>query len=477
MRPSARHSGIAMTLAALSLWFAPGTGTALGADPARPNVLFLLVDDLRPELACYGNGEVKTPNIDALAAAGVRFERAYCQYPLCNPSRTSMLTGRHPKTTGVLDNTAYFRDEHPDFVTLPQHFKANGYATLRTGKVFHGGIDDAGSWTEGGEAQPAAAQKKARPRQDPAKSDRRVVLEGDGEAHGDYKTAERAIGYLRAHKGKPFFLACGFTKPHSPPTAPKRFYDMYDPAKIALPADFAPRPTVPEGFPKRSVPARNGDLFIGRDASPEEAREMIRAYHASLTWTDWNVGRVIAELDRLGLRENTVIVFWGDHGYHLGEKGKWSKHQSLFEIGDRVPLIVLAPGARGNGKASPRVVQSLDIYPTLAELCGLPKPEGLEGHSLVPLLNDPQATWDHPAFTAAGQANAPAIAVRTERWRYAEWDGGQSGAVLFDHDNDPKETRNLADDPAHAAIRAELSALAKTRTPGPAARAKAAGAR
>jgi arylsulfatase A-like enzyme len=453
-------SALAIVLASLP--------TAFAADAKKLNVLFLMSDDLRTELGCYGNTEVKTPNIDALAKAGVRFDRAYCQYPLCNPSRTSMLTGRHPTTTGVFDNLTYFRGAHPDYVTLPRQFQRNGYVSLRSGKVFHGTIDDTGSWTEGG--TPRAFTGAIRPKdvapQKKEESDRIVVLNGDGEEHGDYATAERAIAFLRKYKDRPFFLACGFNKPHSPPTAPKKYFDMYDPKAIALPVDFATRPTVPDGFPKRSVPARNGDLFIERDASPDAAREMIRAYHASLTWVDWNVSRVVAELDRLGLRDNTVILLWGDHGYHLGEKGKWSKHQSLFEVGDHVPLIVIAPGAKGNGRPSKRVVQMVDVYPTLVELCGLSPAEGLEGHSLVPLLNDPDAPWAHPAFTAAGNAERPAVAVRTERWRYVEFDNGASGAMLFDHDSDPHELKNLADDPAFASVRAELSALARTKAPG-----------
>jgi iduronate 2-sulfatase len=294
-----------------------------------------------------------------------------------------------------------------------------------------------------------------------------VVLDGNGESHNDYRTAERAIEYLRKYKDQPFFLACGFTKPHSPPTAPKKFFDMYDVAKVPLPPDFVSKPTVPEGFPKPSVPGRSGDLFIEREATPEAAREMIRAYWASLTFTDWNVGRVIAELDKLGLREKTIIVFWGDHGYHLGEKGKWSKHNSLFEVGTRVPLIVAAPGAKGNGKASPQIVQSLDIYPTLVELCGMSQPKGLEGHSLKPLLADPQAKWEHPAFTITGSGGKLAgVAVRTERFRYAEWDGGKNGAMLFDHQADPHEMKNLVDDPKFTKVRDELAALARKHAAG-----------
>jgi arylsulfatase A-like enzyme len=438
-------------------------GLEAGQDPQRYNVLFFMADDLRPELGCYGSAQVKTPNIDALAEAGVRFERAYVQFPLCNPSRTSMLTGRYPTVTGVLDNQTWFGAAHPDFVSLPKFFKSQGYASLRCGKIFHGGIDDADAWTEGGEPRSfegGTSPRRPRPNQ-AQQSDRIVMLEGDGEMHADYKTADRAIQYLRKYKDKPFFLCCGFTKPHSPPTAPRRFFDMYDAARIPLPPDFAAVPTVPEGFPKASVPARNSDLFVGREATPEAAREMIRAYWASLTWTDWNVGRVIDELDKLELRNRTVIVFWGDHGYHLGEKGKWSKHGSLFEVGTRVPLIVAAFGAKGNGKSSSRIVQSLDIYPTLCELCGLKRPDGLQGHSLVPLLNDPQARWDHPAFTVIGNQNRMAgVAVRTEGFRYAEYGAdGSGGAMLFDEAADPREMKNLADDPTMASVRRQLAAI------------------
>jgi arylsulfatase A-like enzyme len=440
--------------------------TPAAAQPAgkKLNVLFLMSDDMRPDLGCYGHPLVKSPTIDALAKAGVRFDRAYCQYPLCNPSRTSLLTGRHPTTTGVRDNTVYFRDAHPDWVTLPQVFKDNGYATLRTGKIFHGGIDDPVSWTEGAEAM-AAAAKKADPKERKANSDRIVVLPGDGEQHGDTRACDRAIELLRKYKDKPFFLCCGTTKPHSPPTAPQKFFDLYDRAKTPLPKDFAPRPTVPTGFPDRCL-TPNGDLFIGRDAGEDEARRVIQAYWASLTFADWNLGRVVAELDKLGLRENTVIIFWGDHGYHLGEKGKWSKHGSLFEVGTRVPLIVVAPGAKGNGKAVSAPVQTLDLFPTLCELCGLKPSAGVEGHSLVPLLNDPAAEWRHPAFTVFGTGKRLGVAVRTATHRYVEYDGGEAGVMLFDEKVDSGENKNLAADPAHAKVRDELAALAKKLAAG-----------
>lgn len=458
--------------------------TGVAADTNRLNVLFLISDDLRPELGCYGSQLAKTPNLDALAASGVRFDRAYCQFPLCNPSRSSMLNIRSPTVAGVLGNRAYFRDAHPDWVTLPQLFKNNGYATLRTGKIYHGGTDDLPSWTEGGDPRRNTGEgalrvldpddimfiqnppKKTKAAPDEAeltqaqRSDRWIMLEGDGESHGDYKCADRAIDFLRRYQDKPFFLACGFVKPHSPPTAPKKFFDKWDADKIPLPPDFAPRPTVPPGFPTAAIRPKNADLFIGRDASEKEAREMIRAYLASSAWVDWLTGRVLAELDKLGLREKTIIVFWGDHGYQLGEKGKWSKAGSLFEAGDRVPFIIVPPKGKANGQTCERIVQALDFYPTLAELCGLTPPKEIEGRSLVPLLNNPRAEWNHPAFTVWSEDGKTlhGIAVRTEKYRYAEFgERAKNGAMLFDEAADPHEMKNLADDPKFAGTRKELS--------------------
>lgn len=448
---------------------------------ARPNVLFIIADDLRTELGCYGSPLARTPNLDRLAGGGVRFDRAYCQFPLCNPSRSSMLTGRYPLTTGVIGNRTWYGGEHPEFVSLPRHFRESGYVTIRAGKIFHGGIDEAAAWTVGGEARwfgegateapPVRRRPEARggrPLTKAQRSDRWIVLEGDAERGGDHRVADRAIQWLREHRDERFLLACGFSKPHSPLAAPKRFFEQWKVEDIPLPPDFAAKPTVPEGFPAGSIRPRNADLFIGRDASPDEARRMIRAYLASSAWMDWNVGRVLAELERLQLRERTIIVFWGDHGFQLGEKGKWSKAGSLWEQGIRVPLFIVDPRAGGNGQASPRVVESIDLYPTLVELCGLPPVPGLDGRSLAPLLDEPRAAWPHPAFSIWSEdgEHATGVSLRTERWHFAEFFGRGAGVMLTDPAADPHELVNLAGWPEHAERVARFSKMARDHAAG-----------
>lgn len=474
-------------LVAMPLAFSAGPAHA-AETPARMNVLFIISDDLRNDLATYGHPLAQTPNLDRLAATGVRFDRAYCQYPLCNPSRSSMLTGRHPTHTNLYGNREYFMTNHPDWVSLPKYFKHQGYVTLRTGKIFHGGIDDTDAWTEGGQErrfgnQPpreepwAPADQPITPEEEKERmermlaadlrqaphSDRGEPLQGPEEEEGDYRSTNRAIEFLRRYQdsAQPFFLAYGVSKPHSPLIAPQRFFDRYNINDIELPPDFAPRPTVPEGFPAGSIRMSTADLFIGRDASPEQAREMIRAYLACVSYVDWNVGRVLSELDTLGLADNTIVVFWGDHGYQLGEKGKWSKAGSLWEQGARVPFMIRDPRAAGNGTPSPRVVQSIDFYPTLADLCDLPIPDGLDGLSLAPLLQNPNAGWNHPAFTVWNERGRgiSGVVVRTEQWRYAEFFGPGAGAMLIDPEKDPHELNNLVNDPRYAEAVERLSAL------------------
>ena len=435
------------------------------AQKPRYNVLFIVSDDLRPTLGCYGDKIVKTPNLDRLASQGVRFDRAYAQYPLCNPSRSSLLTGKYPTQTSILDNEYYFRALHPELVSLPQHFKANGYVTLRSGKIFHGGIDDEQAWTDGFEPRTFTGAKRPPSNPDSRErtnqSDRFVMLEGDGEANGDYTSTTRAIEMMEQHKEEPFFMAFGLSKPHSPLAAPKKFFDLYDPDKIPLPPDFASTPAAPSGFPDISIARRNTDLFIGREASPQQAREMIRAYYASTTFVDAQVGRVLDALDRLKLRDKTIIVFFGDHGYHLGEKGKWSKAYSLFDIAIRVPLIIATPN--GKSGASPRTVGLLDLFPTLVDYCGLPQPYSapakLEGNSLVPLLKNPKATWNHPALSIVQYQGKIGRSVSTERWHYVQWEEGKLGEMLIDTQKDPFELKNLASDPAYAKTVAEMRKL------------------
>ncbi len=444
----------------------------------RYNVLMIIADDLRPELPSYGSKLIKTPNIERIAARSTKFDRAYTQYPLCNPSRSAFLTGRYPTQTEIYNSNDYFRRKFPDWVTLPQYFKQNGYVTIRSGKIFHGGIDDQVSWTVGGEPTDPAITERGRPgarqvsetdrydgnegRVAPASnrasnSDRIIVLEGDGSQHGDYKTATRAVEYLDKYKDQPFFMAVGFVKPHSPPTAPQSYFDLYDVNKMELPVDFGTTPKAPPGFPEMSIASRNADLFIGRESTPELSREMIRAYYASTSFMDAQVGRVLDALEKSGQKDNTIVVFFGDHGYHLGEKGKWSKAYSLYEIGLRIPLFIAVP--KGKTQTSTRPVQLQDLYPTLAELCGLKRPAEVQGQNIAPLLKNPNAKWPHPAYSMMQFQDILSHSVRQDNWHYVEYDGGKRGRMLFDISKDPHELKNLAEIPALAKTVSKLSTL------------------
>jgi iduronate 2-sulfatase len=435
-----------------------GTGIFLAlacaalAASMRPNVLFIIADDLRPDLSCYGS-TVETPNLDKLAGNGVRFANAWAQYPLCNPSRTSMLTGRYPTTTGALTNRNDFRAAYPDTVTLPQLFKNAGYDTLGIGKVFHDSADDLPSWTTRLKKpdDPTMPSRGGKPYSTihRAHSDRILVLEGDGETDPDFINADQTIAKLREYAGaeKPFFMTCGFIKPHSPPAAPKKWFDSLPLDRIQLPVDFKPRADATPEFPSAALPP-NGDLFINRQATESSAKEMIQAYQASVKWMDWNAGRILDTLRETGLAQNTIVVFWGDHGYHLGEKGKWSKHGSLFNLGLRIPIIIAGPGI-SKGATSEKIVQSLDLFPTLAELCTLKAPASIEGRSLVPLLQAPGIDWPHPAYAVTYQGGKLHRAVRDEQFLYAEFDGGREGAMLIDLKNDPRELINLFSQEEH----------------------------
>ncbi len=447
---------------------------AAQAATTKPNVLFIAVDDMNNDLGCYGSPIVKSPNIDRLAARGVRFDRAYCQFPLCSPSRSSIMTGLRPDQTRVFDLQYHFRQGLPDVVTLPQMFMRNGYYAARVGKIYHygnpgdigtSGLDDPASWKE--VVNPAGLDKTALESDVINYTPKRglgsamVFLsdpKGRDEDHTDGKVATEAIRLLEKHQGEPFFLAVGFYKPHTPYIAPKKYFDLYPLEKITvpeMPADYASKVPVPALASTKPWP--------NFGVTPAQARETKQAYYAAISFVDAQIGRVVDALDRLGLAENTVIVFWSDHGYSLGTHGLWMK-QSCFEDSARVPLIIAAPGQKA-GRVSPRLVEFVDLYPTLADLAGLTAPSNLAGASLRPLLANPEAAWDRPAFTQVQRGGFPGHSVRTPRWRYTEWDGGKQGVELYDEQNDPGEMKNLADDPQQQAVLAELKALVTKNWP------------
>lgn len=475
---------VATVLVGAGVWSA-----AKAADSApRPNVLFVAVDDLSCRIGCYGDPVARTPNLDRLAGRGIRFERAYCQFPLCNPTRISLLLGRYPTTTETID---FARPAllGRDWVTLPQHFRESGYEVELLGKIFH--YPEPSPWSTGEKAVMEEQQRHREmlsdltrwepyrslspPTTQWSKSLRNYsnvfgpvpdAEEQDAQEKAkayewtaDVKTANQAKELLErwAPSGKPFFLGVGFYKPHVPLVAPKRFFDLYPPEKMPLPADFAPAPTADRSVPRYAL-RYSLDLFHEDFPTTERAKGAIAAYYACASFLDEKLGEVLDTLDELGLRDNTVIVLWGDHGWHLGEKGMWGKG-TLFDVSARAPLLVVDPRRATAGQACPRTVEFVDIYPTLVELCGLAQPPGLEGKSLVPLLDNPTADWDRPAFTLVAREDWLGRSVRTERWCYTEWDFGRRGVELYDLQADPAESRNLAKEPELSSVVSELKEL------------------
>ncbi len=440
----------------------------------RPNVLFIAVDDMNNDLGCYGHPLVKTPNIDRLASQGVKFERAYCQFPLCSPSRSSIMTGLRPDRTKVADLQYHFREGLPEVVTLSQLFKNNGWFSARVGKIYHygnpgqigtPGLDDAPSWDlavnpAGRDKltdEPDIIQYTGKPMNFGA-SLSWLAAEGSDSDHTDGKVADEAIRLMEEKKDQPFFLAVGFYKPHTPYVAPKKYFDLYPPADRIPLADVKPGDS--DDIPLMALAGHQA-----KNLTDEQRRLLRRAYWACISFADTQIGRVLDSLDRLKLRDKTIIVFWSDHGYHLGEHGLWQK-QTCFEEAARVPFIIAAPGTKARGGVTRATVELIDLYPTLADLAGLKGPANLQGASLRPLLDDPGAAWARPAFTQTqrGKKNGEWVfgrSVRTDRWRYTEWQDGGAGIELYDHDKDPKEYTNLADDPAFEGERAKLGGLLK----------------
>lgn len=471
--------------------------------PSKLNVLFISVDDLRPDMGCYGNPIVKTPHLDRLAARGMVFNRAYCQQAVCSPSRSSIMTGRRPDSTRVYDLETHFRVALPDAVTLPQHFKANGYHCSALSKIYHHGFEDGRSWSEahwypsgqlidtdpldwtkrittkagGGvkeytskaapvdNAKPTDGKKGKAP-----KGNAFEVSPGSDDELPDGFTAAEAVKRLQALKGRgqPFFLAVGFLKPHLPFVAPKKYWDLYDPDKIPLPAVDH----LPAGAPAFSG-HDNGELHAyanvpkGNPIPPDFAKTLRHGYYACISYMDAQVGRLLDALDREGLADNTVIVLWGDHGWQLGDHGLWHKHTN-FELAARAPLLISVPGKKTAGQKCDVPVEFVDVYPTLADVCGLTIPADLEGTSLKPFLENPATSSDKVALSqyprGGPQTGGRALmgySLRDERWRLTLWRDRNNGEIaateLYDEKNDPHETVNLADKADHKEVMAALS--------------------
>jgi len=426
----------------------------------RPNVLLIISDDLNVDIGCYGHPVVKTPNIDRLRARGMVFERAYCQYPLCNPSRNSFLTGLYPGTSGCLNNDMNIREALPNVVTLPQLFKQNGYTTITTGKVFH--QKDPRSWSKISNVRTGGLLPTDRDPEFYLKgwSDEhhcrgegrlladetvkwfewRSVTEGE-EFLKDGRMARATINRMDeiTKEGGPFFLSVGFARPHDPYYAPKRFFDMYPLESLKLPETPMDASPVPD-YAFYSVFKKAFDSM-----DKQHKLEAMRAYYAGISYMDEQLGRVMAAAEERGLLKNTIIVFMGDNGYQVGEKNYWNKGL-LFERSCRVPLIIATPGMKTAGTTCKRIVELVDLYPTLAELCGLKPPERLDGTSLVKLLKNPEAKRREIALSYCNADRS----VRDKRFRYIVWKRG--GHALYDHLKDPGEHYNLADNPEYASV-------------------------
>jgi len=437
------------------------------AESRRPNVLFIAVDDMNNDLGCYGHPLVKSPNIDRLAAKGTRFDRAYCQFPLCSPSRTSVMTGLRPDTTQVYDLQKHFRDVILDVITLPQLFQKHGYAVARVGKIYHygnpgqigtDGLDDPASWQQ--RINPSGRDKKEEsliinhtPKRGLGSSLSFLRAEGTDEEQTDGIVATEAIKLMEQHKEEPFFIAAGFYRPHCPYIAPKKYFDLYPMEKVTMPQgswDYL------DNVPPMALASVKPWPWFG--VTELQSREALQAYWATISFVDAQVGRLLDAVERLGIADNTIVVFWSDHGYHVGDHGLWKK-QSVFERSARVPMIVYSPGQKAKGGVSPRTVELVDLYPTLADLCSLPAPSNLAGKSLKSLLNQADAEWNKPAFTQVWRGNASGHSVRTERYRYTEWDDGKLGAQLYDYSTDPEEKNNLIKDESKKEVIVELQKM------------------
>ncbi len=457
--------------------------TAAVSDERRPNVLFMISDDLNTTLGCYGAPLIRTPNLDRLASRGMLFERAYCSFPLCGPSRNSLLTGLYPNSTGILTNSRIFRQTIPNQVSMPQAFRQAGYFVGRIGKLYHfnvpnsvgtDGHDDPASWEL--ELNPVGVERLEEhpkittltPKQFGGTLSWYASPKSD-KHHTDAmqaRDAEWVLERCAKDNDRPFFLSVGFFRPHTPYVAPKDpYFGYYPPEQMPvvknIKEDQADLPPAALGSAKKEQ----------ESMSEQQTRECIQAYYASVSFMDAQVGKILDSLDRLGLTDNTIVVFTSDHGYHLGEHGLWQK-RSLFEQSARVPLIISAPGYTKSRAKAPSCVSHVDLFPTLAELCSVPKPSNLQGQSLVSMLTDPSVVGRGWAVTQidrngnSGQVENNAdkekkgffgYSLRTHRYRYTEWNGGKAGKELYDHQSDPQELKNLAKDSSYDTLMLEFS--------------------
>ncbi|NIP25453.1 MAG: sulfatase-like hydrolase/transferase [Phycisphaerae bacterium] len=432
----------------------------------KPNVLFIAVDDLRPQLGCYGHKQMLSPNIDRLASDGVLFTRSYCQVPVCGASRASLLTGVRPTRDRFINYSVWAEKDLPGALSLPKHFKNNGYHTISNGKVFHHSNDCRDSWSEDPWRPKGPWQnylleesRKLASKNQRGKGPAFESADVPDNAYFDGMIADKAISDLKrlADMDKPFFLALGFFKPHLPFNAPKKYWDLYKREKI----DLADNPFRPKGAPDAAL-HNWGELraYIGippkGSLSDELARTLIHGYYACVSYTDAQIGRVLSELDRLGLRKNTIVVLWGDHGWNLGEHGLWCKHCN-FETSLHSPLIVTAPGIKAGQKTN-ALTEYLDIYPSLCQLCNLPLPAHLHGKSFVPLMKNPNMPWKEAVFSRYYNGDS----IKTDRYRYTEWRRKNDtiyARMLYDHKTDPHENVNISELPENKEIVVKLSKI------------------
>jgi iduronate 2-sulfatase len=427
------------------------TGVTFAADAGQPNVLFIAVDDLNDWVGCLGgHPQARTPNIDALAARGVNFTRAYCASPVCNPSRTALMLGLRSSTTGVYSNGIDRRDSPVAMSVVPlnTYFRQQGYYVAGAGKIYHGDGDQFGEWDDyakarGGDLSPAAGASGG------VGGIRFAPVDAPDENMPDYHTVSYCIDQLQRKHDKPFFLACGLHKPHMAWNVPRKYYDLFPLSSIELPKVL---PTDLDDVPPAGVRMAKPQSDHAQILESGRWKDAVQGYLAAGAFCDAMIGRLMKAFDQSAYKDNTIIVFWGDHGWHLGEKQHWRKF-TLWEEAARAPLFYVVPGVTKPDSRCERTVDFMSIYPTLCDLCGLATPKHNEGVSIVSLLKDPTAAWDRPALTTHGRNNH---GVRTERWRYIRYaDGGEE---LYDHDADPLEWKNLAKDPAMASVIAKLKA-------------------